>query len=82
MLPAELAAIAGVLVAVAGMLDEPAELTAITSMLAKLAVLMGMLAKPAKNYEDVGRSNSDECHCPAAITSAPRYNLFDQYALI
>ncbi len=75
MLPAELAAIAGVLIAVAGMLDKPAELEAVTSMLAKLAVLMGMLAKPAENYEDADRSNPDECHCSAAITSAPRYIL-------
>ncbi len=49
------------------------ELTAITSMLAKLVELMGMLAKLAENYEDAGRSNPDECHCPAAVTSAPRY---------
>ncbi len=69
----KLAAIAGVLVAVMGMLDNPpAELTAVTGMLAKWA-LTGMLVKLAENYKDVGRSNPNECHCPAAITSAPRY---------
>ncbi len=65
MLPAELAAIAGV-VMVAGMLDKQAELTALMGMLAKLAKL-------AKNYKDVCCSNPDEFHCPAAITLALRY---------
>ncbi len=69
----KLAAIAGELVAVMGMMDDlPAELTAVTGMLVKWA-LTGMLVKLAKNCKDVGRSNPNECHCAAAITSATRY---------
>ncbi len=51
----------------------PAELTVVTGMLAKLTVLMGMLAQLAENNKEVGHSDPNECHCPAAKTSAPRY---------
>ncbi len=44
-----------VLVSITGMLDEPAELAAVTGMLPKLAACTGMLAELPEDYKDMGK---------------------------